>query len=95
MPIVESTYNQLLVDQLVDQFGISKIRADEIINCIAENILYYTMFKGAINTPFGKIAMLQTGLQIIEQNKALLNSFSREQSAEAITAFIKDIISGE
>jgi hypothetical protein len=95
MAILEDTYNQLLVDQLADQFGVSPARANELINCIAENILFYTVFKGPINTPFGKIAMLQGGLQIIEQNKALINSFKKEQGAEAITAFIKDIISGE
>lgn len=93
--IIENKYNQIIVENLVEQFGITPVRAEEILTSIAETILYTVVFKGPVNTPFGKMSMLQSGIQIIEQNKSLQKSLKNEKSQDKIAQLIKDVVSGD
>lgn len=92
--MIEPKYNQILVDNLVEQFGVTEVRAAEILDSIAETILYTVVFKGPVNTPFGKMSMLKEGIQIIEQNKTLQKRLKSEKSAEAVASLVKEVVMG-
>jgi hypothetical protein len=93
--MLNNKYNQQLVEHLVEEFGFTSLRATELLNFIAEDILYCVLFRGPIITPFGKMAMLKEGIQITEQNQELISKFKTERRQENIVKFIHEITTGK
>jgi len=92
--VLSKLYNQTLAEQLHQQFLIPQDRAEQILNYIAEFTLYALTFKGAINTPFGKLVLSGDAIEIAEQNHALQGVLKSELSEEAFRQRVHDLVSG-
>lgn len=89
-----SRYTKALAQSLQLELGITESLADRVLDHIAYSAILHATFKGAINTPFGKVAMTSNGLQIVEQNPELLSQIASETSLGALEAKVSAFIAG-
>jgi hypothetical protein len=86
--------NRHLAECLEKEFLIPREKGERVLAYVAEYCLYCLTFKGAVDSPLGKLSLEKTGIQIVEQNTALLNALGGQQSRDSIMQQIREIISG-
>lgn len=95
MPLIETEkYNKLLITHLVEEFGIDKDKANEILNAIAQYILYVLAFKKSMRTPMGTLVFNNNGISISEQNTALIELLKSDFTEENLSQQLENLVAG-
>lgn len=65
-----------LTEVLVQNFNLEPEFAKTILNVLTENVIHYLVLCGCADTPFGKMKFGNKGVEIVEQNPALIKILS-------------------
>lgn len=76
------------------ELSMSPEEVEQAWAAMAKAILFHAAFKGAIATPFGKIALQDQGLSIVEQNQELIGVMAKATSRDAMQRAITKMIAG-
>jgi hypothetical protein len=90
----EREFDRQMAAALRKEFGYSDEKCLEILEFIAEFALTSMVLVGPVNTPYGKLAFTDKGVQVVEQNAAVLGTLGKEASREAVVAAVRRIVEG-
>ena len=76
------------------ELSITPEEAEKTWNAMAKAVLFHAAFRGAVATPFGKIALQDKGLSIVEQNKELVQAVAGATSRDAVQRAITQMVAG-
>ena len=66
----------LLASYLSDELGVSNEELSLMWDTMARAIIYHATTVGPVVTPFGRVAMTDAGLAIVEQNQDVIQSLA-------------------
>lgn len=79
-----------LTEVLVQNFNLEPEFAKTILNTLTENVIHYLVLCGCADTPFGKMKFGNNGVEIVEQNPALLEMLGSDFDPLTIRGQLED-----